>query len=226
MIACEGGFSSGSLFSPLCLLRFSTSSSPSPARAFVLSLRSVSCHESACHRMRPGAEFICLLSIYEKTAVWNRNKKRKGPAQEFAHGPSDREHRGEALYHPQLPPISALSALEDRIHTTGDNGARLVTLHLAGEGTALGAEIVVAFDEVAPEVANLENLHRQKRDPELSRAGHPHLNATTRKERCFSLANLEGADRPSIESLTAQLDVQRLVPDPVQHSRSGLQKDL
>ena len=118
--------------------------------------------------MRPGAEFICLLSIYEKTAVWNRNKKRKGPAQEFAHGPLDRERRGRALDHLQLPLISAPGALEDRIHTTGDNGARLVTLHLAGEGGAFGAEVLVALDDVAPEIENLENLHRLEGTPELA----------------------------------------------------------
>lgn len=102
--------------------------------------------------------------------------------------------------------MSALGTLEVRIHKTGD-GTRLVVLHLAGESNALGAEIVVTLNEVPFEVVNLQNLPWLKRDPELSRTGHLHLDATTGKERCLPLANLNEADTPSIEPLSANLDI-------------------
>jgi len=120
--------------------------------------------------------------------------------------------------------MSALCALEVRIHTTGDDGTRLVVLHLAGESSALGTEVVVALDEIPFEVPNLQNLSWLKRDPELSRAGHLHLDATTRKERCLPLANLNETDTPLIESLSADLDIQGLIPNPVSHPSPRLQE--
>lgn len=101
--------------------------------------------------------------------------------------------------------MSALGALEARVHETA-HVTRLVVLHLA-ESSALGAKIVVAFDERAFEVANLENLHRLETTPELARPRHLHRDATTRKERCLSPTNLEGANCPSIEALTTKLNV-------------------
>lgn len=120
--------------------------------------------------------------------------------------------------------MSALGALEIRIHATGDDGTRSVVLHLAGESSTLGAEVVVTLDEVPFEVVNLQNLPWLKRDPELSRTGHLHHNATTRKERCLSPTNLEGADVPSVETLTTNLYIQGLIPDPVSHPSPRFQE--
>ena len=92
----------------------------------------------------------------------------------------------------QLPLMLAPGALEAPAPTETSHATWLVPFHPAGESGAFGTEVAVAFDEVAFEVADLENLHRSESDPELIRPRHLHLDATTRKERGFSLTNLEG----------------------------------
>lgn len=111
--------------------------------------------------------------------------------------------RREYSYPLQLPLVSALGALEVRVYETAHPLTLPVTLHLAGESSTLGAEVVIALDEIAFEVANLENLHRLERTPELVRPRHLHHDTATWKERGFSLANLERANCSSVETLTA-----------------------
>ncbi len=150
-------------------------------------------------------------------------RKEEGSAQKVCARPSCREWGG-CLY-PFLPLMSALGALEVAIHATG-HIIPLVVLHLAGESGTLGAEIVIALDEVALEIADLENLHPLEGAPELVRPRHLHHHATTRKERCFPVANLEGANSSSVEFPRTKLHVQRLIAHPERHPCPRFKKDF
>ena|SRR3989344_8215287 len=121
--------------------------------------------------------------------------------------------------------MSAPGTLEVRVYET-THITRLVAVHLAGECGALGAQVMVALEEITFEVTDLKNLHRLKGDPELVRPRHLHFNTTTWKERDLSLTNLEGANSSSVELPRAKFHVQRLVAYPERHPRPRFEKDL